>query len=286
MTIALICHGGAGDIHPSREAACREGTAMAAEAGFEALEAGHSALDVVEQVVRMLEDNPQFNAGYGSALNVDGDVVTDAGIMTGHDAQVGAVGAVQGVVNPISLARAVMDDGRHALMVAEGAEAFARQKGLAFCDPRELVVPHERERWEEAHGTVGCLALDSEGRLAAASSTGGVLGKLRGRLGDTPLAACGFWADQDMAVTCTGQGEAMIRTALAHRVALAGANTPDRNQLAQQGIRHMGETTGGQGGLILLDRDGTMALAQNTRQMPVCGIGPQGQKNGGRIEQV
>lgn len=274
---ALICHGGAGEIAPHRHTACRDGVRQTGERGREQLLAGTSALDVVEDVVRSLENNPQFNAGYGSALNADGEVVTDAAIMSGHDQRAGAVGAVRGIANPVSLARRVMDDGRHVLLVADGAEVFARRHGTPFVDPAELVVGHERERWEETHGTVGCLALDRDGRLAAATSTGGVVGKYRGRLGDTPLMGSGLWADESIAVCCTGDGEAMIRTCLAHHVACRWHDYDDADELARSAIYHMQTKTGGDGGLLILTRDGHVAHGKNTTCLPVYGFGINGE---------
>lgn len=278
--VALICHGGAGDIAATRHQACREGVREAGREGHRQLLAGASALSVVETVVRSLEDNPQFNAGYGSALNEAGEVVTDAAIMSGHDRRAGAVGAVSGIANPVSLARRVLDDGRHVLLVADGAEAFARREGFAFCDPRELVVAHERQRWEETHGTVGCLALDAHGHLAMATSTGGVVGKYAGRLGDTPQIGSGGWADEEIAVCCTGDGEGMIRTALAHYTAARSADFDDPDELARAAIFHLGETVGGEGGLLLLTREGHIALAQSTAYMPVYGVGSNGEIHG------
>lgn len=274
--VGLICHGGAGDIAESRHQACLAGVREAGDLGRDRLFDGASALDVVETVVRALEDNIQFNAGHGSALNADGEVVTDAAIMSGPDQRAGAVGAVQGIANPVSLARRVMDDGRHVLLVGNGAEAFARRQGVPFCDPAELIVGHERERWEETHGTVGCLALDREGRLAAATSTGGVVGKYHGRLGDTPLVGSGLWADENIAVCCTGDGEAMIRTCLAHHVACRAGEFDDADEVARSAIFHMQTKTGAQGGLLTLTRDGHVAFGQNTSRMPVFGFGING----------
>ena len=280
MQTALICHGGAGDIAEDRLGACLDGVREAGREGHRLLEAGSSALDVVEAVVRMLEDNPQFNAGHGSALNEQGQVVTDASIMSGHDRRAGAVGAVSGIANPVSLARAVLEDGHHVLLVAEGAKAFAREQGFDFCDPASLVVAHERQRWEEAHGTVGCVALDQHGHLAAATSTGGVLGKRIGCIGDSPLIGSGNWADSEIAVSCTGQGEAIMRTALAHYAACRHDAFDRLDDLGRAAIFHLSDATGGQGGLIMVDHDGQVGFGQNTRHMPVFGIGVNGEVEG------
>lgn len=277
MHTALICHGGAGDIADERHADCLAGVRDAGREGYRLLKDGAGALDVVEAVVRLLEDNPQFNAGHGSALNEQGEVVTDAAIMSGHDRRAGAIGAVKGIANPVSLARAVLDDERHVLLVAEGAEAFARECGFGFCDPASLVVAHERQRWEEAHGTVGCVALDHNGYLAAATSTGGVVGKRVGRIGDSPLIGSGNWADEQIAVSCTGQGEAIIRTALAHYAACRHDDFDRLDDLSRAAIFHLSDTTGGQGGLIMVDHEGLIGFGQNTRHMPVYGIGVNGE---------
>lgn len=277
MQTALICHGGAGDIAEERREACLNGVREAGREGHRLLQEGVSALDAVEAVVRMLEDNPQFNAGHGSALNEQGMVVTDASIMSGHDRRAGAVGAVSGIANPVRLARAVLNEDHHVLLVGNGAEAFARAQGFAFCDPASLVVAHERRRWEETHGTVGCVAFDQHGHLAAATSTGGVVGKRAGRIGDTPLIGCGNWADEQMAVSCTGQGEAMIRTALAHYAACRYEDFDRLDDLSRAAIFHLSDRTGGQGGLIMVDHEGQIGFGQNTRQMPIYGIGVNGE---------
>lgn len=274
--IALICHGGAGAVARQRHQACLEGAARAAAVGRELLESGASALDVVEAVVRELEVNPQFNAGHGSVLDERGEVLVDASIMSGPDQRAGAVALLRGIANPVSVARRVMEEGRHVFLAGPGAEEFAREAGFEFCDPKSLITPHERERWETMHGTVGAVALDREGRLAAATSTGGVVGKHRGRVGDSPLIGCGNWADSEVAISCTGQGEAFLRTALAKHAAMDYRIDSNITRTAEAAIQHMGSVTGGEGGLIMVDRKGRIARARNSKQMVVAGFDVDG----------
>lgn len=273
---ALICHGGAGSVAEDRIAPCRDGVAAAATVGRTALEAGASALEAVERVVMALEDDPQFNAGHGSVLDERGEILVDAAIMSGCDQRAGAVAQLRGIANPVCVARRVMEEGRHVFLAGPGGEEFAREAGFAFCDPRSLVTPHERERWEALHGTVGAVARDREGRLAAATSTGGVVGKHRGRIGDSPLIGCGNWADGEVAVSCTGQGESFVRTALAKHAAMDYRSDRDPERTAEAAVGHMGTITGGEGGLILVDRQGRIARARNSPQMAVAGFGANG----------
>ena len=193
---AIIVHGGAGRIRDEELPQRLEGCKQAALAGWEILKQGGSALDAAEAAVVVLEDNPLFNAGTGSTLNSLGKVEMDAAIMEGNTLSAGAVAAVQGIKNPIKLARRVMEDGRHVLLVCEGALLFARQIAFPECSPDMLIVEAERKRWEEKHGTVGCVALDRAGKVAVATSTGGIFNKLPGRVGDSPLLGCGTYADE------------------------------------------------------------------------------------------
>jgi beta-aspartyl-peptidase (threonine type) len=180
----IIVHGGAGRIReeelPERLDGCKE----AALAGWQILKRNGSALDAAEAVVVLLEDHPLFNAGTGSTVNRLGKVEMDAGIMEGDTLRAGAVAAVPGIKNPIKLARCVMEDGRHVLLAGEGALTFARQIGFPECPPEALILDAERKRWQEKHGTVGCVALDANGKIAVATSTGGIFEKLPGRVGD------------------------------------------------------------------------------------------------------
>ena len=215
---ALIVHGGAGADPGGREE-LRAGMRDAVAAGWRALAEGGTALDAVEAAVRSLEDHPRFNAGRGSVLTSTGTVETDASIMEGDRLRNGAVGAVSGVRNPITLARRILEAGRHSLFAGPGALARAEALGVPLCDPAELVTEHQRRRLAALQaGTVGAVALDRLGTIAAATSTGGTAGKLPGRVGDSALIGCGTYAESTLGgVSCTGDGEAIIRVTLARR---------------------------------------------------------------------
>jgi len=267
---AIIVHGGAGRIRdeelPQRLAGCRE----AAVAGWEILQRGGSSLDATEAAVVVLEDNPLFNAGTGSTLNSLGRVEMDAAIMAGDTLSAGAVGAVQKIKNPIQLARRVMEDGRHVLLVGEGAQLFARLNGFSECPADLLIVEAERKRWEEKHGTVGCVAVDGDGKIAVATSTGGIFNKLPGRVGDSPLPGCGTYADGLGGVSCTGHGEAIVRVVMAKSTLELLKNGADPQSAANQAIALLAEKTGSTGGLIIIDRQRRVGYARNTQRMPVC----------------
>jgi beta-aspartyl-peptidase (threonine type) len=270
--LAIIVHGGAGRIRdeelPRRLEGCRE----AALAGWTILEHGGAALDAAEAAVVVLEDNPLFNAGTGSTLNSLGQVEMDAAIMDGSTLGAGAVAAVQAIKNPIRLARRVMEDGRHVLLVCDGALSFARQIGFPQCAPDSLIVEAEHKRWEDKHGTVGCVAFDESGKIAVATSTGGIFDKLPGRVGDSPLLGCGTYADELGGVSCTGHGEAIMRMALAKSTLELLKNGADPHAAANQAIVLLAKKTGSTGGLIVIDRQGRIGYARNTLRMPVCFI--------------
>jgi L-asparaginase / beta-aspartyl-peptidase len=269
---AIIVHGGAGRIKneelPQRLMGCKE----AALAGWQILKQGGSALDAAEAAVVVLEDNPLFNAGTGSTLNSLGEVEMDAAIMEGETLSVGAVAAVQGIKNPIKLARRIMEDGRHVLLAGEGARLFARQIGFAECSPNALIVQVERERWEERHGTVGCVALDNGGKIAVGTSTGGIFNKLPGRVGDSPLPGCGTYADEYGGISCTGDGEAIIRIVMAKSAVEFLKHGADPRLAANQALILLEKKTTGTAGLIIIDRQGRIGYARNTPCMPVCFI--------------
>jgi len=267
---SIIVHGGAGPIKDDSLSARLDGCKSAALVGWEILSTGGSAVDAAEAAVTVLEDNPLFNAGTGSTLNSLGQVEMDAAIMEGATLRLGAVAAVQGIKNPIKLARRVLEDGRHVLIVGAGASLFARDVGFPECDPAALVVASEKQRWDVKHGTVGCVAFDQGGKLGAATSTGGIFNKLPGRVGDSPLIGCGTYANKFGAVSCTGYGEAIIRVMMAR----------DAVQLLQEGIEpteatvmaldNLEELTGSTAGLILVDGRGRIGFGRNTTHMPVC----------------
>lgn len=272
MTFSIIVHGGAGEVPLDSLDARKQGCHIAAEAGAHILKRGGQALDAVQAAVEVLENNPLFNAGTGSTLNHEGRVETDAAIMDGAILKAGAVAAVSGIRNPIRLARAVMEHSPHILLAGEGAYRFAQQHGIETCDPSELVVPAQRSHWEKEHGTVGAVALDAEGRLAAATSTGGIFDKLPGRVGDTPLIGCGTYADANAAVSCTGSGEDIMRTTLARHAAYLVEQGLDATAAARQAIVYFAEQTHGDAGIILMSNRGVHGYARNSAHMPICAL--------------
>lgn len=269
---AIIVHGGAGRILVEELPQRLDGCQAAALAGWRILQAGGAALDAAEAAVIALEDNPLFNAGTGSTLNSLGQVEMDAAIMEAEGLRAGAVAAVQGIKNPISLSRRVMEDGRHLLLAGAGALGFARQIGFPLCDPDALIVAAERLRWREKHGTVGCVALDAGGKIAVATSTGGTFNKLPGRVGDSPLLGCGTYANDYGGVSCTGHGEAIMRIVMA-KTALDGLKEgADPRAAAAQAVALLAQKTGATAGLIMIDRQGRIGYARNTERMPVAWI--------------
>ena len=268
---SIIVHGGAGPIKDDSLTARLEGCKAAALAGWAILQQGGAALDAVEAAVVVLEDNPLFNAGTGSTLNSLGKIEMDAAIMEGHSLRAGAVAAVSGVKNPINLARRILEDGRHIMLAGEGALLFARQIGFPECAPESLLVESEKKRWQSKHGTVGAVAFDSAGRLAVATSTGGIFNKLPGRVGDSPLIGCGTYANGYGAASCTGQGEAIIRLVLAKSAVdfLHEADDIEAQTAARMAIAHLEERLQSTGGIILIDRSGKIGYARSTSHMPV-----------------
>lgn len=277
---ALIVHGGAGHEPTDGRAELREGLLAATRAGWAVLAAGGRALDAVEAAVRTLEDHPRFNAGRGSVLTTDGGVEMDASIMEGDELRCGAVAAVDRVPNPVTLARRVLDDGRHVLLVGEGALLFARERGLPECEPAALVTERQRQRLAQRlavpeGSTVGAAALDRHGTAAAATSTGGILGKRRGRVGDSALIGCGTYADSSLgAVSCTGDGEAIIRVVLARRVLDYLKEADDPDYAARVAMDLLVEEGRGAGGLVLVDWRGRTGWARSTPFMPVAWMSP------------
>jgi L-asparaginase / beta-aspartyl-peptidase len=281
---SIIVHGGAGADPRDGSDELRQGVRAAVEAGWRVLSDGGIAVDAVEAAVRALEDHPRFNAGRGSVLTGAGTVEMDASIMDGDRLACGAVGAVTRIANPIALARRVLDDGRHALLVGEGAEAFARANGVAACAAEDLITERQRRRWREgqalpagaeSRGTVGAVAVDRRGTAAAATSTGGTWGKRPGRVGDSALIGSGTYADSALgAASCTGDGEAIIRVVLARRALdfLKDAGEPD--YAARVAVDLLVDEGRGGGGLILVDWRGRTAWAHSTPFMPVAWMNP------------
>ncbi len=270
----LIVHGGTYDIPTESHQAHLEGCRSAAEAGWAVLTNGGSALDAVEAAVRVLENDPTFDAGRGSFFNAIGEVEMDAIVMDGRDLNFGAVAAVQRVRHPVTLARLVMTESEHAMIVGAGAEAFAREHGVPVCPIIELLTERGVERWKAAHppkgesapsDTVGAVALDADGNLAAATSTGGTFNKLPGRVGDSPLVGCGAYADNSTgAASATGLGEALMKVVISKSVCDFIATGMTAQEAADAAIAVLGERTTGTGGLIVLDRLGRIGIAHNT----------------------
>lgn len=239
------------------------------------LRAGASALDLVVEMVAAMEESGLFTAGKGSSPNQAGEVELDASLMHGPDRAAGAVVAVRDVINPVRLARAVLERTPHVMLAGRGAESFADREGFArVAEPRAYYrAAVERTRRgggpgePHTHGTVGAVALDRAGRLAAATSTGGTLDKLAGRVGDTPLIGAATWADDRVAVSCTGHGEYFIRAATAHDVAARMAYRGDALDLAARAAIDAVGSLGGDGGLIAVDRDGHVAMPFNSGGM-------------------
>ena len=289
---SLIVHGGAGDwsAEDGDGEALLASCGAAARAGFEILRAGGSALDAATAAVVVLEDDPLFNAGTGSALTVDGEVECDASVMCG-DGRAGAVGALRDVKNPIRLARLVMEKTPHVLLVDAGAAAFAAECGLAPLPPGALVTERMRGKWRAAlaraaaappsGGTVGCVARDAAGRVAAATSTGGMMLKRRGRVGDSAVIGAGTFADDGAgAVSCTGHGEAFIKAAAAKQAieALRAGRSPTE---AAREVLPAVRRHGGSGGLICVDAAGRVGLAFDTPRMAHAWIEIGGREGGG-----
>ena len=268
MTWAIILHGGASEIAPERQNASRVGCLTALSAGQAVLERGGAALDAVEAAVRILEDDPTFNAGFGSVLNSDGEVEMDAAIMDGATLDVGGVAAVKGVRHPVSVARMLLRE-KPILLVAEGARRFAQEKGAEVCAPRDMISLRRQATVANAgHDTVGCVAIDRARNIAAAASTGGLSGKMPGRVGDSPLPGCGLYADDDLGGVClSGEGERIARAMLAAR-AMVALETQDPQTAADQALERL-RLVGGEAGAIVLDRSGRIGWAHNSPHFAV-----------------
>ncbi len=273
---AIVVHGGAGERAAEREAACAAGCEAAAQAGGHILEAGGSAVDAVVAAVMVLESDPAFNAGVGSCLNAEGRVEMDASVMDGTRLAGAGVALVTTVCHPVALARALLDDGRHVLLAGAGAEALAARQQLATAPPETFITAEQRARWSagrlERAGTVGAVAIDRRGHLAAATSTGGLSGKLPGRIGDTALIGAGTYADDAAgAASATGHGESIILAGVA-RAAVDGVRSGrDPHLVAEAVVRQFGGRHSGGCGLILVDRYGRLGMASNTTSMPTAG---------------
>ena len=282
----LVIHGGAGTIKKANMPAAKEQEIRASldralEAGAKILSSGGSALDAVEASVKILEDDPNFNAGRGSVFTYDGHNEMDASIMDGRTRAAGAVTGVTATKNPISLARTVMEKSEHVFLSREGANEFSRQQGLEQAPPEYFATPDRRRQLElfktkkvsaldieYKFGTVGAVALDAKGHVAAATSTGGMTGKRWGRIGDSPIIGAGTYADdRGCAVSGTGWGEYFIRVGVAHeicaRMRLDGVST----QAAADDVMAEVKALGGDGGVIVVTPKGDMVTSFNTAGM-------------------
>jgi beta-aspartyl-peptidase (threonine type) len=290
MDPVLVVHGGAWAMPDDMVEAHIRGVSNALAAGWRVLERGGTALDAAEEAVVIMEDDDTFDAGRGSFLNRDGKVQLDALIMDGATLRAGGVGCVERLRNPVRTARKILSESPHVYFVGEGAERFAAEHGVALCRNEELVIPREVERLREyqqaaagkesandgndlfapaiSHDTVGAVALDREGNIAAATSTGGTLNKAPGRLGDSSLIGCGCYADNlSAAVSTTGWGEPIMKLVLAKWTAdrvLAG-NLPE--WAAQEAMNYLQQRVNGHGGIIVLSAQGQFGIAHNTPRM-------------------
>lgn len=302
--IVLVVHGGAGTIlrdqmTPETERMYKEGLTEALMAGYEVLNRGGSSLDAVEATVRMLEDNPLFNAGKGAVFTSDGKNELDASIMDGKTLNAGAVAGVTTIKNPVSAARKVMENSSHVMLVGKGAEVFAAREGLQIVDPSYFftqsrweslqrvkkedslkmepdhsgnIVPHLDSAFlnrDSKRGTVGAVALDRLGNLAAATSTGGMTNKRYGRVGDSPVIGAGTYANnKTCAVSCTGWGEYYIRLVMAKTISdmMEFGRFSLKDAANEMVMKHL-PALGGDGGLIAVDRQGNIAMPFNTDGM-------------------
>jgi isoaspartyl peptidase/L-asparaginase-like protein (Ntn-hydrolase superfamily) len=274
--LSLVLHGGAGALPErdySAELAHMRGLI---EMGRDRLAAGAAALDVVTEVVAEMEASGLYVAGRGASANSAGRFELDAAIMDGRSRMAGAVAALEGFASPVRVARTVMERTPHVMLAGEGAAAFAEAEGLERVTPDWFTPVRSRIAPRLSTGTVGCVALDETGALAAATSTGGVHGKLFGRVGDSPIVGAGVWADARVAVSCTGVGEYFVRAAaaaqLAFRVGLAAESLADA---ADATLRDVG-AVGGQGGLIALSDSGDVAMPFTTAGMKRAALYPDG----------
>ena len=298
-TPVLAIHGGAGvikrDMNPAKEKAVRAAMTKALEDGYAQLKAGKPAMDAVTAAITVLEDDPNFNAGRGSVFTHDGKNEMDAAVMDGDTLRAGSVAAVHRVKNPILLARAVMEHSPHVMLIGDGAEEFAKEQGITLVDPSYF---RTEERWQQLQkalkedsekqphadletakhfGTVGAVALDTQGHLAAGTSTGGMTDKRWGRVGDSPIIGAGTYANAQCAVSGTGWGEFYIRTVAAHEICMKVSMLGEPLQrAAAEVINQEIPSMGGNGGAIALDNDGNIAMPFNTDGMYRGWIGADG----------
>jgi L-asparaginase / beta-aspartyl-peptidase len=274
---SVLVHGGAGDVPDERVARHVDGCRNAARRAAERLASGGSALDAAELAVRVLEDDPVFNAGTGACLTADGEIELDACIMEGVSLRAGAVCALPPFQNPIAIARAVLEEGTHVLYAANGAGAFARAHGFLPVSQAALETEAAREKlavalaagkvlsW--AGGTVGAVVRDRNGSVVAATSTGGTVGKKQGRVGDSPIVGAGTFADENGAASATGHGEGILRITLTRELVRRLATGEEPESAARAMIEDLTRRIGSTAGVISVSKDGALALARSTRTM-------------------
>ncbi|XP_063916766.1 isoaspartyl peptidase/L-asparaginase-like [Zophobas morio] len=280
MEPIVLVHGGAGDIPDSRVPLKIAGVKKAASLGYKILRNGGSVLDAVEEAVKSMEDDEAFNAGYGSVLNLDGEVEMDASIMIGANLNSGAVTVVKDIAHPITLARLVMEKTPHVLLAGVGANRFAKDQGVPTVPPGSLVSKYATEALEDFKehgdnrteigdvGTVGAVAIDSKGRLAAATSTGGINGKMVGRSSDTSMIGSGTYADDDVgAVSTTGHGESIARYCLAHTIIYEIKNGSSANVATSKALKGMTAKLHNTAGAITISKSGGLGIDFTSRRM-------------------
>lgn len=280
---AVVVHGGAGTPSDADPLRYFEGTRRAAETGLRVLLSGGSALDAAQAAAVVLEDDPSFNAGTGAALTSDGEAELDASCMDGTSLRAGAVACVKTIKNPILAARRVCDGTPHVLLCGSGAEAFARECGIAEVPNASLITPRQRARWEELHelarkegadsvrrkiGTIGAVAVDGKGHVAACTSTGGTMYKRPGRVGDTPIIGAGTYADDhEAAASSTGFGEAILKVTMARAACVRVREGSSPRMAAAEAVGLLRERAHGEGGIIVAGPDGRLGWAYNTARM-------------------
>ncbi|XP_071382276.1 isoaspartyl peptidase/L-asparaginase isoform X2 [Centroberyx affinis] len=275
MLPVLVVHGGAGLIPKERVELSSSGVRSAARGGYTILQGGGSAMDAVVEAVTQLENNPAYNAGCGSVLNVKGEVEMDAIVMDGKTLASGAVSAVRNIANPVQLARLVMDKTSHLCLTAQGAGQFARAMGVIEVPEESLITDYARMRWKKnlapdanPMGTVGAVAVDVEGNIACATSTGGMLNKMEGRVGDTACIGCGGYADNTVgAVSPTGHGEAIMKVTLARLILFHMEQGQSAEAASDLALATMKSRAGGLGGVVTVDPQGRWAARFSSRQM-------------------
>ncbi|ODM88393.1 Isoaspartyl peptidase/L-asparaginase [Orchesella cincta] len=312
MDPVVVVHGGAWAIPDSMAERSVLGVQQAASAAWNVLEAGGNSIDAVTAAVTVLEDDPVFDAGTGAVLTMDGTVELDAIIMEGNKLAAGSVACVERIKNPIQLARKVMEQADHVMLVGKGANLFAEECGIPQVPMEQLVTPEAIQSWEyfkkyrctiqtlfsnrdeelppeitefvNGHETVGCVVMDKTGLLSAGTSTGGITAKRVGRVGDSPLIGCGAYADSEAAaVSCTGHGESISKVCLASLVTEKCRLGVHPNKAIRDSIKYMNKRVGGAGGVICIDNKGNsgigfnterMAWASKTKSESVCGLNP------------